>query len=617
KVKAADKLSTFVVQLFAHDAKMRNTVLRREMLVTLPVQLTAQPPRYLYDGDRCLLRFSLSNNFDRTVRGTFSAEGRDIRVVVPANGTVPVGIDLDVMGLAGGEKTVTAIFRPEDAGLAGDAVRISIPVRSQRQTLTEAHSAVLPSGADPRALEEELRSRFVNAPGASASLSCISIREMLDEALPEFLAPRADNVIDNLNALYSDALLRRMGRQGLDDRKRDEIMGKVLGCLNSDGGFAWFKGMKSSPMITAWVMETSARAGLEGIVNAATAAYLDASILGEENTPAFRFMPCSVEAYAYVRSLYPQFAFKTSALDRKALRKFRKSLKKSLVPSGDRGKQGNTSGKVRRVLTLNALLDAPELARAWGLGSVGKLRRSAEADMESLRQYACPHHSGGMYYPGASGAMFHMLDGELYVHTLLCELFEGTEIADGIRLWFMLQKESQQWKNDPAFVEALACVQKAPQKILDTKVMALSADFTLPFDDIRAAGNGFKVQTAYFKDGKPLAEGDSLKVGDRITVVTDFSSDDMRSFVRLTVPRPANLRPVDQKSSIFWGGWYAVRADRTEYWLETCSERMQVREDCYVTAEGCFHSAARSIECLYAPHYRANEKAPGALVSRF
>lgn len=66
------------------------------------------------------------------------------------------------------------------------------------------------------------------------------------------------------------------------------------------------------------------------------------------------------------------------------------------------------------------------------------------------------------------------LESEAYAHALICDLlsspvaepFEagaetgvtGGQIADGIRLWLMLQKETQKWDGDPAFVDALNSV---------------------------------------------------------------------------------------------------------------------------------------------------------------
>ena len=70
KFTNADKLSTFWVQLFAHDKTMRSASLRREMKVTLPVKVSLAQPQFLYEGDRYVTRVALANSTENEVAGT-------------------------------------------------------------------------------------------------------------------------------------------------------------------------------------------------------------------------------------------------------------------------------------------------------------------------------------------------------------------------------------------------------------------------------------------------------------------------------------------------------------------------------------------------------------------
>ena len=85
---ASDKISTFVVSVFAHDKSMNNNVIRREMLVTLPVKVSVAQPQYLYEGDRYVLKASLSNNSGTDVQGVVrcasSVATDELEVTVPA-----------------------------------------------------------------------------------------------------------------------------------------------------------------------------------------------------------------------------------------------------------------------------------------------------------------------------------------------------------------------------------------------------------------------------------------------------------------------------------------------------------------------------------------------------
>ena len=52
KVRNSDKLSTFVVQVWAHDRLMKNNVVRKEMLVSIPVKVSVVEPKSLCKGVR-------------------------------------------------------------------------------------------------------------------------------------------------------------------------------------------------------------------------------------------------------------------------------------------------------------------------------------------------------------------------------------------------------------------------------------------------------------------------------------------------------------------------------------------------------------------------------------
>jgi uncharacterized protein YfaS (alpha-2-macroglobulin family) len=195
----------------------------------------------------------------------------------------------------------------------------------------------------------------------------------------------------------------------------------------------------------------------------------------------------------------------------------------------------------------------------------------------------------------------------------------------------MIQKETQQWEKDAAYIEAIASVLRGTPETLATKVILLSTTFTKPFPEVKAAGNGFTVKREFTVNGKPLGNGDTVRVGDKITARYAIWNEENRSFVRLTVPRPASMRPVDQLSGHYgwgfrplsYGGWTItpqgyrnVLSDKTEYWFDTYpEENTAIVEEFFVTQEGAFQTPAVEIESLYAPHYRANDEGRSALVS--
>lgn len=649
----ADKLSTYYVQLFAHDRQMHNSVLRREMKVTLPVKISAVEPLFLHDGDRYVARVTVSNSSEGSVGGKVSIrllDGKDYRngkemasrsghLEVKGGGSASFECevqakDIDNLGLL-------ASFTPDAEDAGSDAVFVSIPVYPAVQTIVESHSALFKAGMDRDSLIRTLRGKFVNADGSAASAGEISILQMLRDAVPALTVPSSDDALSLSEALYADWLLTKIpGADRMTDSQRDDVTGRLVAARNPDGGFGWFRGMSSSPVVTATLLERFAKMGagcpgdLASVLPDAVR-FLDRSFLRDSARPLW----CgglSLEQYLYVRSLFPDVKPDTDGA--RDLKAFRKAAKDYLVPSGQRGLNGLIFAKARRMKTLKALLDregGDGLADFFGIKLLSgpRMRNSLEKDILSLAEYAEPHNSGGMYYPNAVLPWRGLLESELYAHSMLCDLLADCgqdSIAEGIRLWIMVQKETQQWESDPAYIEALASVLAGSAETLQTKVIALTLSVSRPFGQVKAAGNGFSVSREYRRDGKPLREGDLLHVGDKISATYSIWSEENRSFVRLTAPRCAAFRPVEQKSGHYgwmarplsvsgWAsftpqGYRSVLADRTEFWFDSYpEEKTSITEEFFVTQEGCFQAPAVEIESLYAPHYRANGKGAGPI----
>ena len=663
----SDRLSTYYVQLFAHGEGMKNAVLRREMKVSIPVKVSVVQPLFLYAGDEYTARATLSNSTADDISGRVSVKffnGADYKtapvigakssvITIPAGGSVPfseafdVPEGIDVLGLL-------VSFTADDSGLGSDAMFVTIPAKKALQTLTEAHSAVLLAGADRDALISELRGLFVNADASALVPVERDILAMIREAIPDSIEPRSQNVLDLTEAYYSNIIARRVGAKGLSDDELAGIMEKITACQTQSGGFSWFEGMETSPVVTAALLQRFAlmpEADLSSLDLTAAVKYLDESYFNRVGRPWWMGV-VSFENYLHTRALYPDVPF--SAPGGKVFRQFKKDVKAYLTPSSARGLNGMILAKARRLRTLQLLITLPEgktLAKAWGLNIRRCIVRSYDADVESLLQYAVAHRSGGCYYPNAVMPWRGLMESELYAHTLLCNLMtsaadwgknasgkpaayagQARSTAEGIRLWLMIQKETQQWEKDAAYIEAIAAVLRGTPETLQTKVILLSTTFTKPFPEVKAAGNGFTVARVFTCNGKVLNEGDVVKTGDRVLATYSIWNEENRSFVRLTAPRPASLRPVDQLSGHYgwwlrpmsYGGWSFtphgyrnVLSDKTEYWFDSYpEENTTITEEFFVTQEGSFQMPAVEIESLYAPHYRANDAGRSALVSR-
>ena len=697
KFRTSDRLSTFVAQVWAHTPDMLNACERKEMVVTVPVKVSVAEPKYLYKGDKFVLHATVSNSSDKEVtgmtalqaysskdyKGTKPFASSTKKVAIPAGSSVEVAFDVNSKGYD--ELGLKVVFADE-AKTFSDGVFVSLPVYDAKQTLTESHSAVLLAGADKALLIKRLESEFKGTTSKGAEIKEVDIRQMVLNAIPSKVEPKGKDVLSLTEALYVRKVATSLGAEVKAEMSDETIVEKIKACQNADGGFGWFEGFRSSPTVTAVVLERFAKmrdAGLDsGRLDFVEAAkWLDSNQFLHGGAMPRWCDWLSMEQYAYIRSLYSSVPFEVSVQTKndkseyaRNFKEFKKSVKDYLAPSAKdgRGLDGRIFAKARRIKTLANLVNNDggfALASAWGIkfSAESKMNQSIAADVQSLLEYAVKHPDGGWYYPNAVMPFRGLLESEAYAHAMLCDLLASLvaepaeapalrqaqgpadratepvevtakQVAGGIRLWLMLQKESQKWNEDPAFVDAINSVLSGSNDILATKVVSLTKTYTVPFRKVVSAGNGFSIERHFYKEvtgenGKigrlEVFPGMILHVGDKITAEYKVWSQENRSFVRLVAPREAAFRPVDQFSgsygwrfrplmSIGWSvtpqGYRDVKSDRTEYWFDVYPEESTVlTEDYYITQEGTFSAPVVTIESAYAPHYRANAMFGGVL----
>lgn len=674
--ETSDRLSTYHVQVYAHDKSMRDKVICRDMMVALPLKLSVSEPKYMYAGDLLSLAVTVSSNADVPVGGKlyiYRYDTGDWRSASPVSEEcVPLCVQPGAVEASSFAVNAPAAVSAEGAAIGlklvfvsddgkwSDGMFVSIPVRPDDQVITESHSAVLLPGADRDSLVEGLRSAFADVSGAGEIIVReLSLMDMLRAAIPVRTDPRSDNVIDLSEAYYMRLVAGSLGVDADAKIPLSELLNKIFACKNADGGFSWFSGMKSSPVITALLLERFAKLRDAGLLPAdfpeldSAVKYLDNSAFTSD-TPVWRG-GISYEQYLYARSYYPAVPFGAiRGADGKIMSEFRKYASSYIVPAGERGLNGRILAKARRTAILSRLSvsgDGMALAKAWGVHGLSRVEKSLDADVASLLEYMVPHKDGGMYCPNAVMPWRGLLESEAYAHSLICDLMseyaagradseyagQAARAADGIRIWLMLQKETQQWDAEPAFVDAVQSVIGGSESVKSVSVLALSRSRIVPFSDISAAGNGMSVERRFFREvtidaavrnmydtdspkvakWEEIAPGEMLHRGEKIRVEYRIWNGENRSHVLLAAPREASLRPVNQLSGFACGGYRDVRSDRSLFYFDSYpEEESRVAEEFIVTAQGRFTAPVVSIESLYAPHYRANSAVRGPVEVR-
>ncbi len=616
----SDKLSTYVVALFAHDKNLNNAAARSEIQVTIPIKVSMNPPSYLYQGDECKLPVSVSSISGQAVSGKLalykgSVKVGEYKIIVPARRAVSKVFSFSADEI--GSQEITAVFVSDSS--FSDAVRVRVDVRSRDQEITEAHSAVWRPGTDKDLLIGSLKEKFVNASGQNAVVSERNIREMIGDLLAEKVSVEGTDALSLSDALYARLVLNSVYGTSHDTDSLRAILAK---CINADGGVAWYAGMPSSPAVSAVVLERNAYLRTRGeaflgedVVRKAVE-YLDTECLkGGDGLLIYRG-GLSRSQYLYVRSLYAEVPFDAP-----------KGVNMKDFCENAFAGTGYVLATVRKASTLLNLSESEAgraLARKWGIGQL-------TYELESVMEYAVDYPGGGKYYPNAVGQFGALMESDAYAHSLICSLLRRSgdsramALADSVSLYLMLQKETQQWHLNAHFVDVVNSILASGEEVLGTEVIALSQTFTKPIEKIASTGNGFTIKANWSvqkTNGKyrTLREGETLRVGDRVKVEYCLYSQDNRSFVKVSAPRAACLRPVDQLSGVVYAAgssaYRDVRGDRTEYMiLAFPQEKSSITEEFFVERSGFFSAPVLTVESLYAPHYRANSAPATVMVA--
>ena len=607
---SADKLSTYVVKVYAHSKEGLGKSINREFLVTRPVELRFTEPQFLYSGDLYKPRVAIyAGAAQKGVLTMEISSGEQVLLSESLELTMPDGaaeFESDGLTIPEGISDVKIKFT-FSCKAGSDGLLVSCPVYPDKQRLTEAHSALLLSGMDREALVQSLEEQFQN-PGGEFTVSERDIAAILSDVLDVEKTPQSGDAVSLMEAIFVRAL---SGRISSTEASTDSLCTKLLALRTEGGGFAWMPGMEPNAYVSAYILECCAQLRSRRCLPSAlaelssTAAWLDSAAL-------------PVELYCLVRSHYPEQPLgKMNAGRRREVKNFFTQKYKDT---------GLIITRARRVLAAEELLSSDaglKLARQWGLGlTAGKrLRSTISRDVASLREYAQPHPMGGSYFPNAVMPLRGLLESEIYAHLLLTEVFAKRDaaLADGLRLWIMIQKETQKWDSDPTAVMAYECVLDGSKELLGSRIVSLSRTAVLPFAQVQASGNGMSLELLWERrrpDGswEPLADGDSLSAGTPLRADISLWSAQNRSLARLELQRPACLQPVNQKSGYcrlwLYGLYRDVKKSSTQYWLNVLpEEKFSITEEFTVTQEGVFQAPASTLQCLYAPHWSANTEA--------
>ncbi len=418
---------------------------------------------------------------------------------------------------------------------------------------------------------------------------------------------------------------------------------------NADGSFSWWKGMAGSPSMTMSVLTTLARLDKMVGVQPEARSMMDAAFLFMDKHIAQEVK--AMKASKDVKNLRPselavEYLYATTLAKREL--------------------KGTAKDNAAYLLKLLAKQTAQFSIYGKSVAAVvlaGNNYRAEARDMvQSVKEYTVYKESMGRYFDTPK-ALYSWFDYRIPSQVAAIEALQSVapndvQTVNEMKQWLLQSKRTQAWNTPINSVNAVYAFfggngeslgASKPMAVLklngQTLVMpkatagmgyvktaktgekmktlsiekqtdgtswgAVYAQFVQPTADVADAAEGMSVVREVLKNGKRIAiDGETLAVGDRITVRIVINADRDYDFVQLADHRAACLEPLGQLSG-YRGECYCEPKDNaTNYYFDRLSKGKHVVEtDYYVDRAGTYQTGTCIVQCAYSPEFGARTKA--------
>ena len=424
----------------------------------------------------------------------------------------------------------------------------------------------------------------------------------------------------------------------------DRIMTDVKSLQNTDGGWSWCPGMKSSLFMTG---QTLLHFGMmkhigclpEGtdVMIKKAIAYCDKEIYKDYAENKHQFSTTYMLNYLYVRSFF----------------------------DAGNGPKGFTELKNKALKSINddwAGFSVYDKATAATLLNRSKgYEKTSRTILESLRQLASKSEAKGWWYDNLQSGWtgWNKLITTAQALQAYAEVEPNAEAVDGLRQWLVLQKETEDWGANSYTVEVIQSIlscgtdwtvaSEAPRIKLGDKEIEIAkgelltgiqtitldpkeasgkkllvekssagpawggviSQYVSPIKDVKTAScENLKIEKKVLvvnvgEDGETVSEG-PVKVGDRVRVTLTLTCDKDMDYVALIDERSACLEPEEQLSGYEFkdglGVYREVRDTKTSFFIGFLPKGVNVISyDCHADREGTYALGIASAQSQYSP----------------
>ena len=465
--------------------------------------------------------------------------------------------------------------------------------------------------------------------------------------------------------------LARFLLRGNESATSDQLLHRLRDLQTPDGLWAWYPGMQGSLYTTEYVLrtllrmaaysdlESALRLRLEEMIRRGMKALDKQAVRDHAELVKAKRAGKSVYVYTDVDYLYLAALAKT-----RGLRDASEEAKKA---------ENYFLRELRTNLRDMPLDDMPRAALIFLRAGEKKLAMEL---VESIRDYLVEDETG-LFFARLQSGSYSWISRALPAAVETLELFSDPAIMDierisGIKRWIVAQKRTNSWGRDLPTTEAVYGLtlgdpiahelDKDAQARIDLPVVggeaihleddrlqvkmpftstvhpdtaltlsqsqpavlwgSATATYTLPTAEVEARGKQIQItrETFLLRRGSkgdellPLAEGQELRVGDRLRTRLTIRLEQSLDFVQVIDPRPGFTEPIIQKPGYEWGegtGYYIEPKDGvTNFYIDHLNRGTYLLSyDQYVARAGRFAGTVARIVSCYAPDYSAHTSA--------
>ena len=664
-----ESVTTWQFYALAHDEAMNNGTLAATSVAKKTVMIQPNVPRFVRQADKGVLSARIFNTSDKQVSGsarlTFlnpetekEVWHKDVKFAAKAGETAVAKFAFDMSKIANDGLLVCRVTA-SGRGFS-DGEQHYLPVlpdkelvtNSQAFTLNEAGKLdidltiqALPSMATAEGdnAVSLASAYYANAISRSLMNSSDVIRKTVDLWKTE--AKTTENVTSLQSKLEGNAELKQMllsETPWLMDATREAEQKQMLAnyfdesqtayrladnfsrlsrLQNADGSFSWWKGMAGSPSMTMSVLTTFARLDKMVGVQPEARSMMDA---------AFLFMD---------KYIAQEVKAMKASKDAKNLRPSELAVDYLYaVTLQKRQLKGTAKDNAAYLLKLLAKQTSQFSIYTKSMAAVvlaGNNYAAEARDMvQSIKEYTVYKAPMGRYFDTPK-ALYSWFDYRIPSQVAAIEALQSVAPADvqtvnEMKQWLLQSKRTQAWDTPVNSVNAVYAFfggngeslgASKPMAVLklngQTLVMPKAtagmgyAQFVQPTADVADAAEGMSVVREVLKNGKRIAtDGETLAVGDRITVRIVINADRDYDFVQLADRRAACLEPLGQLSGYRDDCYCEPKDNATNYYFDRLSKGKHVVEtEYYVDRVGTYQTGTCTVQCAYSPEFGARTKA--------